>query len=134
MPIASPHSPTLAYSWQVLELYSLRSFKCVTNLQETYQAVLFRVQMLQMKKKKLMRFLQQETWPNPVKYRDLERQPLMRFWQSCSATFHQNPQVWQHTEKAHQVTSSVKLSEVKILQDNLTRICQKWSHLLKKNK
>ena len=67
----------------------------------------------------------------------MEHQRLMHFWQSCSVTFHQSPQVWQHTEKAHQVTNFArfhKLSEVKILQDNLTLICQKRSHLLKKSK
>lgn len=42
----------LAYSWQVLEVYTSKSFKCMTNLEEAYQALPLRAQTLHLKKKK----------------------------------------------------------------------------------
>lgn len=41
----------LAYSWQVLEVYTSKSFKCMTNLEEAYQALPLRAQTLHLKKK-----------------------------------------------------------------------------------
>lgn len=95
----------LAYSWQVLEVYTSKSFKCMTNLEEAYQALPLRAQTLHLKKKKdkkQMWFFQQETWPNPVKYR-----PGMSFLdalqQSCSRTFYQTPEACQRAPLQNQL-------------------------------
>lgn len=94
----------LAYSWQVLEVYTSKSFKCMINLEEAYQALPFRAQTLHLKKKdkKQMWFFQQETQPNPVKYR-----PGMSFLdalqRSCSRTFYQTPEVCQQAPLQNQL-------------------------------